>query len=151
MPHRISHSLTLQNVFNFCKGRGHWEADSPKAIARRGNNGGQVNSAACAVSVEPVPVVAPIQQVKFGEPCRLEEPDFSPFVSGGFVLLVGSNSVPVKMLKDTAVYDSYILSSVLSFSDDSATGDFVLMQGMGLNAPSEPQSNLVEYVNGFRH
>ncbi|KAF3856822.1 hypothetical protein F7725_017545, partial [Dissostichus mawsoni] len=36
------------------RGRGHWKADCPKAKASRRNNGGQFNSAACAVSVKPV-------------------------------------------------------------------------------------------------
>ncbi len=94
---RSQTQLDFSKICNFCKGRGHWKADCPKANARRGNSGGQVNSAACAVSVEPAPVVFPFQQVKLGEPCRLEEPDFSAFVSDGCVSLVGSNiSVPGK-------------------------------------------------------
>lgn len=134
----------FSRICNYCKGRGHWKVDCPKANAKRGNSGGQANSAACAVSVEPVPVVFPFQQVELGEPCRLEKPDFSAFVSDSCVSLVGSNiTVPIKILRDTAAHDSYILSSVLPFSDESDTGDFVLMRGMGLNVVPVPLHSVI--------
>ncbi|KAF3851330.1 hypothetical protein F7725_013102 [Dissostichus mawsoni] len=34
------------DICNFCRGRGHWKADYPKAKASRGNYVGQFNSAA---------------------------------------------------------------------------------------------------------
>lgn len=127
----------FSKVCNFCKGRGHWKAECPKANARRGNSGGRVNSGVCAVSVAPVSVVSSPQQFK-----SRREPDFSAFVSEGRVSLVGGTSVPVKILRDTAAHDSYILSSVLPFSRDSDTGDFVLMWGMGLRAEPVPLHSL---------
>lgn len=53
-------------------------------------------------------------------------------------LVGGNNNVLVKILRDTAAHDSYILSSVLPFSGESDTGDFVLMQGMGLKVEPVP-------------
>ena len=48
------------------------------------------------------------------------------------------NKVPVKILRDTGAKDSFILSSVLNFSQDSDTGDCLLVQGMGLKTLSVP-------------
>ena len=42
------------------------------------------------------------------------------------------SSVPVKILRDTAAFNSYIVSSVLPFSHQSDTGDYVLMRGISL-------------------
>ena len=67
-------------ICHFCRERGHWKGDCPKAKASRGNHVGQVNSAACAVSVVPLPVISPYQQVS-----GLKEPDFSAFLSNGYV------------------------------------------------------------------
>ncbi|XP_049904288.1 uncharacterized protein LOC126392736 [Epinephelus moara] len=137
--HGLSRSSTLQKNFHFCKGRGHWKADCPKANARRGNSGGQGTSGVCAVSVEPVSVVSPPQQLK-----DREKPDFSAFMSDGYVSLVGGNTtVPAKILRDTAAHDSYILSSVLPFSENTETGDFVLMWGMGLIVEPVPLHSLI--------
>lgn len=125
-------------ICNFCKGRGHWKADCPKANSRRGN-GGQANSGVCVVSVEPVSAVSLSQQCT---PRR--EPDFSAFVSDGHVSLVGGDTcVPVKILRDTAAFDLYILSSVLPFSENSNTGDFVLMRGMGVKVEPVPMHSLI--------
>lgn len=43
-------------------------------------------------------------------------------------LVGGKNTVPVKILRDTASFDTHILSSVLPFSDHSDMRDCVLMQ-----------------------
>lgn len=43
---------------------------------------------------------------------------FLPFLSEGFVSLVGSQEkIPVVMLRDTAAFDSFILKSTLPFSE----------------------------------
>lgn len=111
-------------ICNFCKGR---------------------MCAECALSVEYVEtVISHCQRMEVSERCSLNEPNFSAFVSGGCVSLVGSDvTVPAKILRDTAAFDSYILSSVLPFSDKSSTGVFVLMRGMGLNVLPVPLHKLV--------
>lgn len=53
---------------------------------------------------------------------------FSAFLSDGCVSLVGSaSSVPIKILKDTAAFNSYIMSTVLPFSQESDIGDYVII------------------------
>lgn len=62
----------------------------------------------------------------------------------GFVSLVGSEEkVPVKILRDSGALDSFIVASVLPFSVDTATGDFVLVKGMGLNVFPVPVDRVV--------
>nr|XP_046229617.1 uncharacterized protein LOC124050808 isoform X1 [Scatophagus argus] len=147
-PGKFEHAPRGQMCFdsskicNFCRGRGHWKADCPKVNAKRGVVG-QANSAACAVSVEPV-FASQANQMDVGEPSNLEKTDFSAFVSDGWVSLgKGNVRVPVKILRDTAACDSYILDSVLPFSDNSNTGDFVLMRGMGMNVVPVPLHSVV--------
>lgn len=59
--------------------------------------------------------------------------DFAPFVMDGFVSLPGNSSkVPVRMLRDTAASQSFILEGVLPFSDESAVGSDVPVVGFGM-------------------
>ena len=59
--------------------------------------------------------------------------DFGPFISEGLVPLPGSvEKVPVKILRDTGSLDSFVCKSVLPFSSETDTGDFVLVRGMGM-------------------
>ena len=46
--------------------------------------------------------------------------------------------MPVKILIDTGAFDSYVLESVLSFSEKTDTVDKILMQGMGLDVMPNP-------------
>ena len=50
----------------------------------------------------------------------------------------GRDKVPVTILRDTGAKDSFILSSVVKFSQDTDTGDCLLVQGMGLETLSVP-------------
>ncbi|XP_038154567.1 uncharacterized protein LOC119792145 isoform X1 [Cyprinodon tularosa] len=57
--------------------------------------------------------------------------------------MVGSDAtVPVKILRDTGAFNSYIVSSVLPFSEETNTGDHVLMRGMGLMVEPVPLHKL---------
>lgn len=52
----------------------------------------------------------------------------------GQVSLVGSDvDVPVTTLRDPGAYDSFILASVLPFSDDSDTGSSIPVLGIGIS------------------
>ena len=51
--------------------------------------------------------------------------------------------MPVKILRDTGAFDSYIVSSVLPFSQETDTGDYVLMRGMDLTVLPVPLHKLV--------
>lgn len=55
--------------------------------------------------------------------------DYGPFITNGFVSLVGSpQKVPVKILRDTEALESFILESVLPFSQESSVGSSVLIR-----------------------
>lgn len=65
-------------------------------------------------------------------------------MSEGVVSLVGSEEkVPVNILRDSGALDSFIVASVLPFSTDTATGDSVLVKGMGLNVFPVPLHRVV--------
>lgn len=57
---------------------------------------------------------------------------YDPFVLEGKLSFTGceADSVPVKMLRDTGSAQSFVLTSVLPFSDDSYCGTDVLVQGI---------------------
>lgn len=57
---------------------------------------------------------------------------------------VGSDvEVPIKILRDTGAYNSYIVDSILPFSGDTFTGDSVLSRGMGLSVFPVPLHKMV--------
>ena len=78
---------------------------------------------------------------------------FAPFITDGFVTLPGApgTQVPIRILRDTAASQSFILENVLPFSDQSYTGEDVLVQGfeMGfVNVPLHDVSLLSDLVTG---
>ena len=65
-------------------------------------------------------------------PRTVPDANYTPFVSVGFVSLVGdSHRVPVKILRDTGASESFIHQAVLSSASD--TDSAVLIQGIGLH------------------
>ena len=85
--------------------------------------------------------------------CRKLEIDesYRPFVSEGFVSLVGSNvKVPVKILRDTAAFDTFIEASVLPFTNESDTGSSIPVLGMGLTVLHVPVHNVMLYSDFFQ-
>lgn len=94
-----------------------------KNKSRQNSPTGQMKGSCLAVPMPMLPAVdvaSDGMQVK-AVPSELET--FLPFVSDGFVSLVGSGSKePVKILRDTAAFDSFIQASVLPFSEKSDTG-----------------------------
>ena len=78
----------------------------------------------------------PLNQVGAARHSRLPP---RAFVSSGFVSLAGTErKVPVNILRDTGSDVTLISSSVLPFSDESDTGDSVLVMGMGLQTIPAP-------------
>ncbi|XP_044000295.1 uncharacterized protein LOC122847010 [Gambusia affinis] len=127
--------LDPTDVCHYCKARGHWKRECPK-------RGAQVKSAAFAASEKHAGFVSS-KQVGVGRKYTLDQGDFSPFISDGHVSIVGSDAtVPVKILRDTGAFNSYIVSSVLPFSEETNTEDHVLMQGMGLLVEQVPLHKL---------
>ena len=66
--------------------------------------------------------------------------DFSPFVTDGFVTLLGNPSerIPIRILRDTGASQSFVLENVLPFDKDSCTGTSVIVQGFEMGAVSVP-------------
>lgn len=59
--------------------------------------------------------------------------------------------MPFRILRDTAAFNSYVLDSILPFSEKIDNGDKILMQGMGISVlpVPEPRVNLdCELVQG---
>uniref|UniRef100_A0A3B4ZKQ1 Gypsy retrotransposon integrase-like protein 1 n=1 Tax=Stegastes partitus TaxID=144197 RepID=A0A3B4ZKQ1_9TELE len=134
---------------NYCRERGHWKADCPALKARNQVGEPVVKPAALAVPVNSVGVP---EERGFApsEPGVLAA--YAPFIRDGFVSLVGSrDKVPIKILRDTGAYDSYIVGSVLPLTAASDTGDRILSRGMGLTVLPIPLHRIVltcELVQG---
>lgn len=87
-----------------------------------------------------VSVVYHSYEQKFCAPCG---PTFNPFVTEGYVGLLGSaEKVPVKILQDTGSSESFVLESILPFSSNSYTGDNVLILGICMDVMSVPPHQL---------
>uniref|UniRef100_UPI00358FFF31 uncharacterized protein n=1 Tax=Myxine glutinosa TaxID=7769 RepID=UPI00358FFF31 len=58
---------------------------------------------------------------------------YQPFISEGFVSLDGAstNWRPVRILRDTGAHQSLMLEGILPWSEETATGDSVRLQGIG--------------------
>ena len=94
-------------------------------------------------NVKPVALAGPVPHLNSDAQAQeLSKPfstDYSPFVTEGYVSLLGSDvQVPVKILRDTGVSESFVLESVLPFSLETDTAISVLIQGIGLNTLSVP-------------
>lgn len=71
------------------------------------------------------------------------DPGYQTHVSDRFISLVGSDKkVPVKILRASGSLD-FVLASVLSFTSDTATGDFVLVRDTGLTMFPAPLHKVV--------
>ncbi len=57
-------------------------------------------------------------------------------------LVNSTEDVPVKILRNTGSPETFVLESILSFSNDSYTGN-VLIRGIGLNVISVPLHKIV--------
>lgn len=76
-------------------------------------------------------------QVK--DSCSAALESYLLFVRMGYVSLVGSDEkVPVKLLRDTGAFDSFIQAGVLPLSKESEIAAAVPGQGMGLNVMFVP-------------
>lgn len=69
---------------------------------------------------------------------------YVPFISDGYVSLVGSDEkVKIKILRDTAAFDSFIIESALPFLQGSYTGAFIPVLGNGLQVLQVPQHKMM--------
>lgn len=122
-PERLSGGQSDAEVCNYCKEKGHWEAECPALrVKNKRNRDVNVRSTALTASIRTVPsssLSCGRVDVKAGTRGKLS--DYLPFVSAGFLWLVGCPArVPVKILRDTGSLDSFVLGSVLPFSQESS-------------------------------
>lgn len=155
-----SHEKQYQGkTCNYCLGHDHWKRECPvlKSNSKFYQGNRPAKPVALAVSVcaaEKAGAIAAVQQHtnsrvvvtpdlpvvsgSYESDFRSVDPGYRPYVSQGFVSLVGSGKwVPVNILRD-----SFILESVLPFSSDSDTGSCVKVRGVGLNVLAVPLHNL---------
>ncbi|XP_034081218.1 uncharacterized protein LOC117552092 [Gymnodraco acuticeps] len=118
------------DICHYCREKGHWKADCPALRAK--SEGGRY-------FVGPVALAAPVKSCCVADVLTSHLggsevlASYAPFIRDGLVSLVGSNvRVPIKILRDTGAFDSYIVDSVLPLSYESDTGDTLLSWGMGL-------------------
>lgn len=83
----------------------------------------------------------------------VQDSGFEPFIADAFVSLVGSDKhLPIKLLRDTGAKHSFVVESVLPFSLESATNDYVLMRGMEMGwipVPRHAMELYCELVQGI--
>jgi len=84
-------------------------------------------------------LIAPVSMVP-EKACDTLEPSYEPFILDWLVSLSGSelDQCPVRILRDTGAAQSFILSDVLPFSDESSNGSSVLVQGIEMGFVSVP-------------
>ncbi len=128
-----------ENMCNYCHGFGHWKNECPLLKVR------DIAKTKSKSSVRPVVLAVTASEVNnVQKSCSHCVSTFSPFVTDGFVRLVNSTEdVPVKILCDTGSSETFVLESILSFSNDSYTGNDVLIRGIGLNVISVPLHKIV--------
>ncbi|XP_041849949.1 uncharacterized protein LOC121645524 [Melanotaenia boesemani] len=114
------------DVCHYCRERGHWKGDCPVLSSRGKTSAQNVN------------------------PTAFADPGGSPVAAAGVCTSFPSKT-PIRILRDTGAYDSYVVGSVLPFSSRSATGDYVVGRGMGLTTLPTPLHRVVldcELVRG---
>ncbi|XP_030294105.1 uncharacterized protein LOC115594274 [Sparus aurata] len=132
-----------EKICNFCHKKGHWKVDCYVLKAKAKQPMTHVKGACMAVSAPEVHGVHLNNGVLQRDVAAGELNAFLPFVSSGFVSLVGSDEkVPVKILRDTAAFDSFIQASVLPFSEKSDTGLTIPVLGVGMQILQVPLHNI---------
>ena len=132
---------------HYCKEEGHWKEQCPLLEHRGKPQYGATHAPAMCCSAV---LVGKPQGVGSGMVpgkklvCADVGSGFGPFITEAVVSVVGSDKyVPIKVLRDTAARCSFIVGSVLPFSSETETGDFVLMRGMEMGLIPVPRHTMV--------
>ena len=66
--------------------------------------------------------------------------DYKPFISDGFISLVGNDTTlqPIKILRDTGASQTLLLEGVLPLSDETSVGASILLKGVELGCVNVP-------------
>uniref|UniRef100_A0A8C5E215 SCAN box domain-containing protein n=1 Tax=Gouania willdenowi TaxID=441366 RepID=A0A8C5E215_GOUWI len=111
---------TKDDVYCFyCKKKGHVISGCP--VLKKKNT-------------RPVALIKTEYEVGMSLPCERNSKyaDFKPFVMDGFVSLSGECKTPVKILRDTAASQSFILEGVLPLDKSTAVGIEVPVRGFSM-------------------
>lgn len=128
-------------ICNYCREKGHFKADCPVLNSKNKTGRSTVKPAALAAPVIDNVAVSDITPACCDKDVLVA---YAPFIREGFLSLLGSETkIPIKILRDTGAHDSYVVSSVLPFSSNTATGDFILSRGMGLTVLPIPVHEMV--------
>ena len=143
------HGSRDEKTCNFCHKKGHWKSDCYALKAKTMSTSPSAKGACMSV---PAPRKGEVQVKGVGGSCQnVEIESYRPFVSQGFVSLVGSNDkVPVKILRDTAAFDTFIEASALPFTAESATGSSVPVIGMDLSVLHVPVHKIMLHSDFFQ-
>jgi hypothetical protein len=117
----------------YCKVPGHTASRCWKLMGKQLAAKQESTPTGCAVSMRSQVSSQAKQSEKIRE-------DFEPFVLEGLVSLEGDevSPKPIKIMRDTCCAQSMILEGSLPFSKVSATGEDVLIQGIGMDIISVP-------------
>ena len=140
-------------VCDVCHKRGHLRADcySLKSSRYPFGPGMQAKGAGLAVPGQHhEPNAVPVDsQVKCADTAVLDP--YAPFVRMGYVSMVGSDvGVPVKILRDTGAFDSFIRGGVLPLSKETEVGSSVLVRGMGMSVLHVPLHKVILHCDLFQ-
>lgn len=129
----------------YCLNKGHWKKDCPALKAKMNRTKSDLKPALAASSVTTVVEGVDVNTAQGNLVlCSDEKLSYAPFITDGSVSLVGSDEkIPVKILRDTGASETFILESVLPFSESSSTGSEVLIKGIGLQVLSVPLHTMV--------
>ncbi|KAL2096852.1 hypothetical protein ACEWY4_006059 [Coilia grayii] len=124
----VVNRVTRSNQFcEYCKKRGHVLAECFKLK--------RVNSSCTTAEANCVSLLSPTSRKdeNFSQA-------FAPFITDAVVTLPGAQGigVPIKVLRDTAASQSFVLESVLPFNDKSYAGENVLVQGFEMGSVAVP-------------
>lgn len=126
---------------HYCREAGHWKSNCPMFWARKQHaGGGRVKPSALAARV-PSPEDVGQRQGGHAESGVTGGPgeSYQPFISEGFVTQAGSDTkMHVKILRDTGADNSYVVESILPFSEETDTGDEIFFPRNGVEVVASP-------------
>ena len=124
----------------YCRRAGHAIADCYRLKNRQGAKPNGFVTSRRRMTNPHAPVCSPrpseVKKTFMSDDVREE---FLPFVSEGFVSLTENSSpVPIRILRDTGASQSLLLEGALPFCDETATGEYTLIQGIEEKVESVP-------------
>lgn len=146
MEQRSEHDVCeFEKICHYCQKKGHLKRDCFALKSRHKQSGALVNPkpAMCAA-----PVAEQVADISGGElkqqVCNPGLESYLLFIRDGFMSLGEDNKqVRVKVLHDTAAFDSFVLASALPFSDETDTGTLIPVLGMGMTIFQVPQHKMM--------